>query len=354
MEVFSFQAGVFRKESPRNRSSFRTRAGTENPKLKTFPMPLRILFPLIWAATAVYAAQTPTGATGTRPIDDAAYDAALDDAALALRLKKHLFSAADLTKAEGVRELALALPPPGGVVKSGGELFSQTARATLILCVRAEDDAGENSPPAGPRTLAAAGRPRSALRASRRPASGGDATAFVIHESGVAVTCLHALPSDGSKFVITACTVDGRIVAVRDILLIDKENDLVFLKLDAAAEIPALPLRVDIAAGEPVRVLGHPLYRYFHLTDGIVARHSRADPEENDDGAPRPARLDLTADIVEGSSGAPVVDSRGAVVGVAQSYAVEVAEEGETVFKHRSAIPAAAILGKIKAPETAR
>ena len=113
--------------------------------------------------------------------------------------------------------------------------------------------------------------------------------------------------------------------------------------------MPALPVAADIAAGERVRVMSHPSGYYFHMTDGIVARHSVADPDEDAPDAPRAPVLNITADIAEGASGGAVLDAAGNVVGVAQSYALAKNDDEDTAFKQRGAIPAAAILSRMKA-----
>ena len=161
---------------------------------------------------------------------------------------------------------------------------------------------------------------------------------------GVIVTCRHALELDG-PFVLAAVTAEGRVIGVKEILLADKDADIAFLRIDAT-DLPALPItrRTSMRVNR-VRVLSYIRHRYyFLLSDGIVARHSRADPDEKDADAPRSPQLDITADIAEGSSGGPVLDLSGNVVGVAQSYAIAENDDKETAFKHRGAIPATAIL----------
>ena len=78
------------------------------------------------------------------------------------------------------------------------------------------------------------------------------------------------------------------------------------------------------------------------MTEGIVARHSRIDPDEEHRDAPRATSVDITADIAEGSSGGAVLDDRGNVVGVAQEYSLAENDDKQTAFKHRGAIPSAA------------
>lgn len=316
-------------------------------------MPRRLALAALLLATAAIAGPTPVGSTNAKPLDDAAYDATLDDATAALIRQKRFFTAADLARAALTRTLPVAPPAPSPRVKSPAELFRDTARATLILSIRRENESDSSGaePAEDGRTLASARKSKLRRGHRRRASAGNEATAFLAHESGIVVTCLHALPDDKSNFVISACTVNGRVVAVRDILLTDAETDIAILKVDPADDLGALALASDVPAGEPIRVLGHPWFRYFHMSDGIVARHSRTEPDDENPDAPRAPRIDITADIAEGSSGAPVVDAHGTVVGMAHSYVVETNDDGASVFKHRTAIPSAAILGKLRREE---
>lgn len=315
-----------------------------------------VLTSLLTAGFA-HAAPAPTGATARRPMDDAAYDATLDDAAGALAKKGEFFRSENLDKADSRRTVPFAPLAPSAAKLSGAELYRRATRSTLMLVAVSQADLAEeagapattpDSKLASRKTSATGLKPRSGK--NRRTSAGG-ATAFVVNSAGgVIVTCRHALEFDG-PFVLSAVTADGRVIAVKEILLADRDADVAFLRIDAT-DLPALPVAPDIDAGEPVRVLSHPVGYYFHMSEGIVARHSRTDPDEEDADAPRPPVLDITADLAEGSSGGAVLDERGNVVGVAQTYAIAKNDDDDPAFKHRGAIPATAILGHMKPVET--
>jgi hypothetical protein len=312
-----------------------------------------VLASLLTAGFA-HAAPAPTGSTSRRPMDDAAYDAALDDAAGTLAKKGEFFRSEDLDKADSRRTVPYAPLAPAATKLSGAELYRRAARSTLMLAAVSQADLAEEAgaPESTPASKLAA---RKTSGTSPRPGkirrtSAGGATAFVVNSAGgIIVTCRHALEFDG-PFVLSAVTADGRVIAVKEILLADRDADIAFLRIDAT-DLPALPIAPDIDAGEPVRVLSHPTGYYFHMSEGIVARHSRTDPDEEEADAPRPPVLDITADIAEGSSGAAVLDEHGNVGGVAQSYAIAKNDDDEPAFKHRGAIPATAILGHMKPVE---
>ena len=102
-------------------------------------------------------------------------------------------------------------------------------------------------------------------------------------------------------------------------------------------------LRTAIDVGDPVWVISHPASTFYYLSHGIVGRRfvqSRRGREIE--------LLDITADYARGSSGAPVLDATGAVVGVVRSTRSIYYEEDDgqqknlqMVFKH--CVPARAV-----------
>lgn len=139
------------------------------------------------------------------------------------------------------------------------------------------------------------------------------AGAFLIDETGVCVTCHHVAKDRGSRGLV-AMTRDGRVFAVREVLAADPVNDLVLLQLDLPADLklPTLPLALAPApVGSPIVVMSHPDDRFYMLTTGTVARHTVWRETAGDQ-----AFMTITADFAKGSSGCPVLDERGAVVGI--------------------------------------
>lgn len=108
-------------------------------------------------------------------------------------------------------------------------------------------------------------------------------------------------------------TVDGNVYPVRGVLAFDKETDLVLLDIDIP---PGKAHTIKVAAkppdeGEKVVVIGNPLGLEGTVSDGIVSGIR---------DVPKLGRLlQLTAPISHGSSGGPVVNMLGEVVGVARA-----------------------------------
>jgi serine protease Do len=137
--------------------------------------------------------------------------------------------------------------------------------------------------------------------------------AFVIASSGVCLTSLHVARDRASRG-LCAMTRDGRVFPVREVLAYEPVNDLAIFQLDLpdGVTLPALPLAPKPApAGTPVFVMSHPDDRFFLLSTGHVARHTLWRTETGDE-----AFMSITADFAKGSSGCPVLDEYGAVIGI--------------------------------------
>ncbi len=139
------------------------------------------------------------------------------------------------------------------------------------------------------------------------------AGAFVIAESGAIVTCLHVANAKGTRN-LAALTRDGRVIAVRRALAADTVNDLVILQLDLpeGTTLPALSLATEPAPlAATIGVMSHPDEHFWMWTPGVVARQTviHEPPGEQ-------FYTTITADFAKGSSGCPVLDERGNVIGV--------------------------------------
>lgn len=139
-----------------------------------------------------------------------------------------------------------------------------------------------------------------------------NASGFFINESGAVVTCLHVLSTTLSNGVgMVVMTRDGRVSPVRDVLAVDTLHDLVVLQAQGTGFIPLPLARQDAAAGSPVLVVSNPNGHYYAVSTGVVARRG----EQLRPGGTYHF-LSITADFAKGSSGAPVCDDTGSVVGI--------------------------------------
>ena len=138
----------------------------------------------------------------------------------------------------------------------------------------------------------------------------GSASGFAITSEGIIATNYHVVENkDGAT--LGAMDLSGKTYAVTEVLAASKPDDVAILRLKGAKLTP-LPLAGEAApVGSDVSVISHPDGRYFTMTKGDVSRYylSRA----KNMTAPRMA---ITADYAKGSSGAPVLNSEGEVVGM--------------------------------------
>lgn len=143
--------------------------------------------------------------------------------------------------------------------------------------------------------------------------SSGNATAWCLTADGVMVSNHHVFES-GRGDAWGVCGVDGKVFRVTEILASDPDADLAVFRVDVGDET-LLPLGIaeDAEVGDRVRILSHPDGRCFFLTTGAVARYMRVPPRE---GVGERTWMSVTADYAKGSSGGPVVNNAGRVVGV--------------------------------------
>lgn len=139
------------------------------------------------------------------------------------------------------------------------------------------------------------------------------ATAWVLTADGVAVTNWHVLDGAEDTERFGAMTWDGKTVPLTGVLAVDKAADIAVVQLDAKGLTP-LPLAArSPRVGSWVGVLGHPGDRYFTFTQGHVSRYTAQKRE----AGTTERWMSVTADYAFGSSGSPVLDRTGAVVGMA-------------------------------------
>jgi serine protease Do len=137
------------------------------------------------------------------------------------------------------------------------------------------------------------------------------ASGFFLNASGALATCRHVLAGFSKQGEgVVVLTRDGRLCPVREVLAVDSLHDLLVLQVEGKGFTP-LPLASEALAGSPVMVVSHPENHFYMLTAGII---SRCGVERRPQGLYR--FLTVTADFAKGSSGAPVCNEAGAVVGI--------------------------------------
>jgi len=136
----------------------------------------------------------------------------------------------------------------------------------------------------------------------------GQGTGFFVSADGTIITNYHVLKGAASAKVKTAT---DKTCPVKSIIAEDKENDLVKIAIDTKEiTFPTVTLaKEEIEVGQRVAVIGSPLGLGGTVSDGIVSA-VRDIPAYG-------KIIQMTAPISPGSSGSPVFNMKGEVVGIA-------------------------------------
>jgi S1-C subfamily serine protease len=139
------------------------------------------------------------------------------------------------------------------------------------------------------------------------------ATGFVIHPTGLVVTNYHVVDLPGAP-VLAAQMPDGIVHPVTEILAVSPFADIAVCRLDGVDGLTPLPLLADARPGLRLHALSHPDGALYSLTEGILSRSFvyRADGQAK-------TMFTTTVDFAVGSSGGPLVDDCGNVVGMVSS-----------------------------------
>jgi S1-C subfamily serine protease len=147
----------------------------------------------------------------------------------------------------------------------------------------------------------------------------GSGTGFFVSADGRILTNFHVVAGSAGA---TATDAEGRAIKVLGAIAWDQENDLALLQAEAGA-YPPLTLAAGVPRpGDEVFVIGSPKGLEGTLSSGIVAaireKGITGGPDKNDRGLTTAGwGIQITAAISPGSSGSPVLDTHGEVIGVA-------------------------------------
>lgn len=132
-------------------------------------------------------------------------------------------------------------------------------------------------------------------------------TGCIINKKGIILTSSHVVANSSYVEVTTS---KGETYKA-EIIDIDKENgDLALLKINSKQLLPVIKLGDSslVKVGQKVLAIGNPFGFNGTLTTGIV---SRIDYEKN--------KIQTDAAINPGSSGGPILNAKGEVIGISQS-----------------------------------
>jgi len=132
-------------------------------------------------------------------------------------------------------------------------------------------------------------------------------TGFVVAGNGLVASNLHVIAGNAK---ITVTLADHREYDVVEIFSGDRQHDLVIMRIEAQ-KLPALSLGDSdaIHPGDAIVAIGHPLGLEDTVSNGLVSAIRKLDDDLT--------VLQISAPIAPGSSGGPIFNDRGEVIGVA-------------------------------------
>lgn len=146
------------------------------------------------------------------------------------------------------------------------------------------------------------------------------ASCVVLTEDGVCVSNYHVFEPiiDSSKeltpldSIFFVASKSGKIYPITAVLSYNKISDLAIFKIDPHGDkLTTVSVGKDLPAGATIQALTHAYGHLFYYSKGVVARNicgSELNPDTN--------RSDITADYCKGSSGGPLFDECGNLVGI--------------------------------------
>jgi serine protease Do len=236
----------------------------------------------------------PVAAAGELPAPAPRY---IDDEKLMRSLDRAMLKLAEDGKATRGKELRSQLnrkscdvlaAAPSAVVLEPEEIYTGCAGAVVMLCSAWKSDEGGGWE------------------------TGEPATAWVVSPDGALVTNQHVFAEAEKEEVFGIMTHDGAFYPVTEILAADRLNDVAVFKVSARGLQP-LALALEEPVGRKVCVISHPDRQFYSFTQGQISRYTVQYDEENGPGV---KYMCITADYARGSSGGPVLNGQGAVVGM--------------------------------------
>jgi S1-C subfamily serine protease len=178
---------------------------------------------------------------------------------------------------------------------------------------------------------------------------GGIASAWALTTDGVMVSNYHVFEK-ATGAAMGVCDREGKTYPVLEILAADKAADIAIFRVKAD-DLAPLALGSPAEIGSGVRVISHPDRRFFMQTSGEVSRYHQQPARKNQ---PATVWMNITADYAKGSSGGPVIDDAGKVVGMVSSTQSIYYEsnngqpKGALQMVVKNCVPAAAIRALLK------
>jgi serine protease Do len=136
---------------------------------------------------------------------------------------------------------------------------------------------------------------------------------FVVKKDGWIATNLHVI-AEARELSVTFA--GGGEFPVVEVIAVDMDHDLALIKIDKSA-LPELVVGDSdrVKAGDRIVAIGHPLGLEDTVSNGLVSAIRNVSPSLT--------LLQISAPIAPGSSGGPLIDEEGRVIGIATAVSRE-------------------------------
>lgn len=181
----------------------------------------------------------------------------------------------------------------------------------------------------------------------------GCASGFMISEDGLAVTNHHVMESS-RNFTNVVRLHDGTVLPVLEVLAADDDADVAIIRIAKRPDgkkFDYFPIARDVKVGDKVHCVSNPDGRFYNYTQGYITRHHLSRTGRHKRMVPW---YTVSADYAKGSSGAPMVNDRGQVVGLVCStnsiyYTERGQQQNDLQMVMRNCTPASEILARFDA-----
>lgn len=163
-----------------------------------------------------------------------------------------------------------------------------------------------------------------------------DSASGFVAADGVVSTCWHVVDFEDEEMkdgYLVVADAKGRVLPVTEVLASNADSDTCLLRVPGL-DLPPLALSHTAQVGDSVFCLSHPDGNHWMFTAGMVSRFFINREAATDGDKPPPAAklapslyINITAEYSPGSSGAPVVDECGNIVGQVQSITSSLEEQ---------------------------
>jgi len=175
-----------------------------------------------------------------------------------------------------------------------------------------------------------------------------NASGYVINEDGVIATNYHVIEVKKGVNIsgLFATDHEGNVYPVTKILAASQSNDLAILQVNTnGKKLKVLPFAEEELIGSDIYVMGKPFSNNFFMTKGIVSRKYISERDDE-------VKIAITAEFAQGSSGGPVVNENGQLIGMVSgtimNYSNGSKEHGDLQLVIKEVIPVSVLNTYVK------